>query len=48
MEKRTSGRSSSIKEGWDGGAGGESDQEFSFRTSRVWGAYLSPKELSGK
>lgn len=38
-----------LKEGWDGDAGGESGQEFSFKTSRVWDAYMSPKELlSGK
>lgn len=48
MEKRTLGRSDFINEGWDGDAGGDSDQEFSFRTSRVWDAYLSSKvSLSG-
>lgn len=48
MEKRTLGGSDFIHEGWDGGAGGDSDEEFSFRTGGVWDAYLSSKvSLSG-
>lgn len=46
LETRPSGRPGCIKEAWLGGAGGESDREFSLRTSRVWDACLSSRELS--